>query len=324
MRHWLVSLGAACLVFLGLVLPGLPGSQDGPECKPGSGRRAACERPVEPAGFASFSWLQPGLGPAAVCPLPDFAASPAGPAGWRVAWPVGTGPCFGPAGWPPLAVEAYAVVPAGWPDPIPDACRLALAPYGCAPALLAVDAWSDWSPDAALRGVGVQCRRPTFEEMLPRLRVIFKTEGVPAQWVWVAEVESTGNPLALSRSGAAGLYQLMPATAARFGLRTEGGADERFDPERNARAAARYLRILHRQFGCWNLALAAYNAGEGRVRAVLRQTDARTYEEAAHYLPAETRAYVPRVTAIAAWRESERSRHAARPPVTPAIQEPSL
>jgi membrane-bound lytic murein transglycosylase D len=88
----------------------------------------------------------------------------------------------------------------------------------------------------------------------------------------------------------------MPETAKWLGLQTFL-PDERTDPEKSARAAAQYLRYLHRRFGNWPLALAAYNAGEGRVSRTLRRENAHTFAEIAAVLPAETRMYVPKVLA---------------------------
>lgn len=138
--------------------------------------------------------------------------------------------------------------------------------------------------------------------MIPRLKKIFVQEGVPHRWVWVAEVESALNAQAVSSAGAAGLFQLMPGTARRFGLQT-APVDDRMEPEKSAAAAAQYLKILHREFGCWSLALAAYNAGEGRVKEIMKKRKARTFSEVERYLPPETRAYVPKVMAVVALRE---------------------
>lgn len=142
------------------------------------------------------------------------------------------------------------------------------------------------------------------QRLVPRLRKAFEAEGVPEKWIWVAEVESTFNPRARSLAGAAGLYQLMPATARRFGLRTFP-FDDRLVPEKNARAAARYLKTLYQQFESWPLALAAYNAGEGRIVREMKKRGARTYGEIVRHLPLETQVYVPRVMATAALREDQ-------------------
>jgi membrane-bound lytic murein transglycosylase D len=125
---------------------------------------------------------------------------------------------------------------------------------------------------------------------------IFAAEGVPAQLVWLAEVESTFNPNARSPVGARGLFQFMPATAQEMGLSTFF-PDERTHPEKSARAAARYLRQLHTRFGDWPLALAAYNAGPGRVQRTLAKSDQKTFTAISAALPVETRMYVPKVLA---------------------------
>ncbi|HMP72494.1 MAG TPA: lytic transglycosylase domain-containing protein [Kiritimatiellia bacterium] len=142
------------------------------------------------------------------------------------------------------------------------------------------------------------------EALVPRLRPIFKEEGVPDGLVWLAEVESSFNPEARSPVGALGLYQFMPATAERFGMALTP-RDERVVPEKSARAAAQYLKFLNRRFDSWPLALAAYNAGEGRVGRLLRTHNATTFEEIAAHLPSETRMYVPKVRAVVLAREGQ-------------------
>ncbi|MCL4524168.1 MAG: lytic transglycosylase domain-containing protein [Acidobacteria bacterium] len=126
---------------------------------------------------------------------------------------------------------------------------------------------------------------------------IFSEEGVPLELLVVAEVESKFDPLALSPKGARGPWQFMPATAERFGLRVDGLTDERIHPELSTRAAARYLRELHAQFGDWMLALAAYNAGEQRVAHAIEQGGTRDFWQLSQrrLLPEETRRYVPAV-----------------------------
>jgi membrane-bound lytic murein transglycosylase D len=79
--------------------------------------------------------------------------------------------------------------------------------------------------------------------------------------------------------------------------------DERLEPEKSARAAAKYLRALYRHYGDWRLALAAYNAGGTRVDKLLKQERAQTFEAIAHHLPAETQMYVPKVEATLRRRE---------------------
>ena len=140
--------------------------------------------------------------------------------------------------------------------------------------------------------------------LIPILKEVFREEGVPEALVWLAEVESTLDPQARNPVGAAGLFQFMPPTAQRFGLRT-ASPDDRLDPEKSARAAARYLRFLHGQFGSWPLALAGYNAGEGRVGRCLKKSGIRSLEAIADDLPVETQLYVPKVAAVIELREGQ-------------------
>jgi len=140
------------------------------------------------------------------------------------------------------------------------------------------------------------------EALVAHLKPVFASESVPAELVWLAEVESSFNLGARSPVGAAGLFQLMPATAERFGLR-RWPRDQRFQPEPSARAAAQYLHLLHRQFGDWRLAVAAYNAGEGRVQRLLDRHRTRSFDRIARYLPAETQMFVPKVEATLLRRE---------------------
>ena len=142
------------------------------------------------------------------------------------------------------------------------------------------------------------------EGVVPTLKSIFRQEGVPSELVWIAEVESSWNARAVSKAGAVGLFQLMPDTARRFGLDPEGETcDERIHPYKSGAAAARYLRFLHDQFGSWRLALAAYNAGEGRVQRLLRAHGATRFEQIVRELPLETQQFIPRVFSTIAHRE---------------------
>ncbi len=140
------------------------------------------------------------------------------------------------------------------------------------------------------------------KKYVPELKPVFAAQKVPPQLVWLAEVESSFDRRAQSPVGAAGLFQLMPATAKRFGLST-WPFDQRFQPVPSASASAKYLKILHDRFGSWRLALAAYNAGEGRVQRLLDRYHAQSFDEIATHLPAETQMYVPRVEAVILQRE---------------------
>lgn len=139
-------------------------------------------------------------------------------------------------------------------------------------------------------------------QLVPQLKPVFAQEKVPPQLVWLAEVESKFDARARSPVGAAGLFQLMPATAKRFGLRS-WPFDQRYQPEPSAHAAAKYLKALGARFGDWRLALAAYNSGEGTVQKLLDKHKARSFEAIATHLPAETQMYVPKVEATILRRE---------------------
>jgi membrane-bound lytic murein transglycosylase D len=148
--------------------------------------------------------------------------------------------------------------------------------------------------------------------LMPKLRAAFMAEGVPPELAWLAEAESSLNPAARSPVGAKGLFQFMPDTAKAMGLST-WLPDERTDPEKSARAAARYLKQLHGRFGNWALALAAYNAGEGRVSRTLAKSSAKSFTAIAASLPAETRMYVPKVCALITTRTGVTPEKIARP-----------
>lgn len=143
---------------------------------------------------------------------------------------------------------------------------------------------------------------PLARTYLPELKSAFAAEHVPPELAWLAEVESSFQPRARSPAGAAGMFQLMPQTARSEKL-SLWPWDERLQPEKSARAAARRLRELHGHYGDWDLVLAAYNAGEGRVDKLLKQQKTRSYEGIAHFLPAETQMYVPKVEATVRERE---------------------
>jgi membrane-bound lytic murein transglycosylase D len=138
-----------------------------------------------------------------------------------------------------------------------------------------------------------------------RLKPVFVEQQIPPQLVWIAEVESSFNPRARSPAGATGLFQLMPATAKQYGLRT-WPFDQREHAEESARAAARHLDYLHKQFKDWRLTIAAYNAGEGTVRNLLKGRKTQSYDAIASRLPAETQLYVPKVEATILRREGVR------------------
>ena len=150
------------------------------------------------------------------------------------------------------------------------------------------------------------------KKYVPELKPIFAAQKVPPQLVWLAEVESSFDRRAQSPAGAAGLFQLMPDTAKRFGL-SLWPRDERFQPEPSATASAQYLKQLHDRFGDWRLALAAYNCGEGTVQKLLDRYKTRSYDDIAEHLPAETQMYVPRVEAVIQQREGAKLEELSAP-----------
>lgn len=134
---------------------------------------------------------------------------------------------------------------------------------------------------------------------LPYIRATFAAEGIPQDLAYVALVESAFKPAALSRAKAKGVWQFMPATGKEYGLNRDWWVDERSNPEKATRAAAKYLKVLHQMFGDWNLALAAYNAGPGKVRGSLSRYKANDYWtlRQTRALARETKNYVPMIHA---------------------------
>src|SRR5579872_7271885 len=134
------------------------------------------------------------------------------------------------------------------------------------------------------------------ELMLP----ILKQEGVPQDLIYLAQAESGFHPLAVSRVGARGIWQFMASRARGYGLSHNMYVDDRQDPEKSTRAAARHLKDLYNQFGDWYLAMAAYNSGPGTVQAAVKRTGYADFWELynRNVLPKETKNYVPIILAV--------------------------
>ncbi|GEM_PF-857624 len=132
---------------------------------------------------------------------------------------------------------------------------------------------------------------------LPEIKEIFKEEGLPDDLALLPIIESGCNPSAVSRAGAAGLWQLMPSTARLFGLKVNSYIDERFDFEKSTRAAAKYLKHLYSKFGRWDLAIAAYNAGPKKIENLIAKGEASKFWDLTR-VPDETLNYVPKFYAV--------------------------
>jgi membrane-bound lytic murein transglycosylase D len=134
----------------------------------------------------------------------------------------------------------------------------------------------------------------------PMISRILDEEGIPQEFIFLAQAESGFLPRAMSYMHAGGMWQFIRETGAKYGLKHDQWVDERFDPEMATRAAARHLRDLYHEFGDWYLAIAAYNCGQGNVdRAVAKTGYADVWElRSRGTLPLETSNYVPIILAM--------------------------
>jgi membrane-bound lytic murein transglycosylase D len=131
------------------------------------------------------------------------------------------------------------------------------------------------------------------------MKNILREEGIPEDMVWLSLIESGFNTRAYSRSRAAGPWQFIASTGKRYGLTINWWVDERRDPVKSTHAAARYLRDLHEMFDSWSLAMAAYNAGENKIKRAIRRTGSKDYWRLlkTRHIRRETKNYVPKFIA---------------------------
>ena len=137
-------------------------------------------------------------------------------------------------------------------------------------------------------------------QYLPMIQEVFRAEGLPLDLAYVPLIESAFKPNALSKAKAKGIWQFMRGTGLENGLKHDWYIDERSDPEKATRAAAKYLKTLHGMFEDWHLALASYNGGPGRVQRAIKRSgrdDFWKLTSTKKYLPRETRDYVPLILA---------------------------
>ncbi len=135
---------------------------------------------------------------------------------------------------------------------------------------------------------------------LPMIQNVFRAEGLPLDLAYIPLIESAFKPSALSRAQAKGMWQFMRGTALENGLKHDWYIDERADPEKATRAAAKYLHTLYNMFDDWHLALASYNGGPGRVQRAMQKTGINDFWQLSsnqQRLPRETREYVPMILA---------------------------
>ena len=140
-------------------------------------------------------------------------------------------------------------------------------------------------------------RAGRYREMISR---VLQEEGMPQDLIYLAQAESAFQPLALSRAGARGIWQFVAWRGNEYGLRHTWWVDERQDPEKATRAAARHLRDLYGMYGDWYLAMAAYNCGPGNVQKGIERTGYADFWELykRNVLPRETKNYVPIIVAL--------------------------
>jgi soluble lytic murein transglycosylase-like protein len=162
------------------------------------------------------------------------------------------------------------------------------------------------------------------EPYLPRLRAIMTEHNLPEGLALLPAIESGFRPKARGRFGDVGMWQLRSPTARRFGLVVQETRDDRLDPFRSSQAAAKYLKYLHRRYRDWPFALAAYNAGEGRVDRARKRNPGASFWQLAEqgHLPTTSRHFVPKFMAIVRVSEGPSQKQAVcRRPEAPGVQQ---
>jgi membrane-bound lytic murein transglycosylase D len=162
------------------------------------------------------------------------------------------------------------------------------------PVLKSLDFWLNRGRKPFINGLQ---RSGQYREIIEK---VFREESIPLDLMYLAQVESLFKPQALSKAQAKGIWQFVKGTAIRYGLKVTRDIDERSDPEKSTRAAARYLNDLFKIFKDWNLVLAAYNWGEGKVQSLIDKTGLSDFWQLVDLkrkLPEETKNHVPMIQA---------------------------
>jgi membrane-bound lytic murein transglycosylase D len=134
-------------------------------------------------------------------------------------------------------------------------------------------------------------------QFMTMARRIFREEGVPEDITWLGQIESGWRPTARSWAAASGLWQFIPGTGQTYGLRQTAWIDERNGFEKATRASAKYLKDLFNHFGDWELAMAAYNTGQGNIDRAISRAGSRSFWKIYPYIARETSNYVPSILA---------------------------
>src|SRR3954451_3883868 len=134
----------------------------------------------------------------------------------------------------------------------------------------------------------------------PLIQKIFAEEGVPEELIYLAQAESGFLPRAVSNKAAVGMWQFVQFRGRQYGLMQSPNHDDRLDPEKATRSAARHLRDLYQKFGDWYLAIAGYNCGDGCVERAVQRTGYADFWEirSRNAIPRETTNYVPIILAM--------------------------